>query len=124
MNLLVEPGVDALDDGVFRRRVSVTRTGAQSANCVCHPGDRSLHISMTSGDGAVCAVVITLDAACQLAMTLGGGAASTVAAPTAAAHDTPPSAYGTRPGPTRHRLHLGHFHRNAPIWHTPAEPRR
>ena len=119
MNLPVQPDAGTLDGRTFRRRVSVTESGAQIANFACHRGDRSLHVSLTSSDGAVCAVVLTRDAVCQLAMFLGGGAVSTMAAPV-----TPLSANGTRPVLTRHRLHLGHFHRNAPIWDTPAAPWR
>jgi hypothetical protein len=124
MNLPVQPGAGTRDGGVFVRRVSVTESGAQSANFAGHPGDRSLHVSLTSSDGAVCAVVMTRDAVHQLAMTIGGGAVSIMALTATASHATPPSASGARPVPIRHRLHLGHFPRNAPNWNAPAEPWR
>ena len=140
MNLPVQPGADTREGGAFVRRVSVTESRAQSANFACHPSDRSLHLSLSSGDSAVCAVVMTRDARCPLAPTRGCSvvssvvssvvttavtpAVSTAAAPATAALDTPASAPLTRPSVARHRLHLGHFHRNAPIWDPPAEPWR
>ena len=124
MNLPVQPGADTRDGGAFVRRVSVTESRAQSANFACHPSDRSLHLSLSSSDSAVWAVVMTRDALCPLAPTLGcsvvGSVVSTVAAPATAALDTPASAPPTRSLMARHRLHLRHFHRNAPIW----DPRR
>ena len=80
MNLPVQPGAGTLDGGALRRRVSVTESGAQSANFACHPGDRSLHISLTSSDRSVCAMVMTCDAVRPLARSLGVGALSTGAA--------------------------------------------
>jgi len=147
MNLPVRLDAGTRDGGAFVRRVSVTESGALSANVACHPGDRSLHLSLTSTDGTdggVCAVVMTRDAVCPLATTLGGGAVGTLAAPTlaaptlaaptlaatdapatdAAAHDTPPSANSARSAPIRHRLHFGHFHRHAPIRDIPSDPWR
>ena len=132
MNLPVQPGADTRDGGAFVRRVSVTESRAQSANFACHPSDRSLHLSLSSSDSAVSAVVMTGDAVCPLAPTLGcsvvssvvSTAVGTVAAPATAALDTPASAPPTRPSVARHRLHLGHFHRNASIWDPPAEPWR
>ena len=100
MNFPVRPGAGTRDSGAFVRRVSVTESGALSANFACHPGDRSLHLSLTSTDGTdggVCAVVMTRDAVCPLATTLGGGAVSTLAAPTMAA---PTMAARTKPAPT------------------------
>jgi len=136
MNRPVQPGAGTRDGGAFVRRVSVTESRAQSANFACHPSDRSLHVSLTSSDSALSAVVMTRDALCPLAPTLGGSvvssavssavstavtpAVSTVAAPATAALDTPASAPPTRSLMARHRLHLRHFHRNAPIW----DPRR
>jgi hypothetical protein len=118
MNLPVQPGAGTLDGGALRRRVSVTESGAQSANFACHPGDRSLHISLTSSDRSVCAMVMTCDAVRPLAKTLGGGALST-----GAAHATPRFSTSGHSATTRHRLYLGHFHRPAPIWDA-AEPWR
>ena len=97
----------------------VTGHCTSRANFACHPGDRSLHISLTSSDGSVCATVMTGDAVRPFARTLDGGALST-----AAAHAIPPFSTGAHSAPTRHRLHLGHFHRHAPIWETAAEPWR
>ena len=111
LSLAVQPGGDTIDGGVFRRRVSVTESGAQSANFACHASDRSLHVSLTSSDRSVCAMVMTCDAVRPLARSLGVGALST-----GAAHSTPRFSTGGHSAPARHRLYLGHFHRPAPIW--------
>ena len=119
MNLPVQPGAgvqDNQDSGALRRRTSVTESGAQSTNVTCRAGDGTVRVSTTSTDGTVGAVGMTLDEVSELAMTLAGAAVSTVVAPEVA------PAVGGHRQPTRHRLHLAHFHRSAPIRGATAGP--
>jgi len=118
MNPPVQPGADTRDNqdsGVFRRRTSVTESGAQSTNFACRPADGTLQVSTTSTDGTFCAAGMTLDGVSELATTLAGAAVSTVVAPVTAS-----AVRGHRPQ-NRHRLHLAHFSRNAPIRGATAE---